>query len=209
MTRLHLVRHGETVWHGENRYAGSSDVDLTDTGRRQAQVLARWAGDGGTIDRVVSSPLSRARLTATPAAAALGLPVEIDERVRESHFGRGEGLTREKMRAAFPEALDSFLAHPATRPLPDGETGAAVAARALAAFTDLRDSARADSVLVVFHTTALRLALSAMLGMPLDDYRRRFPRVSNVAITTVELPPTGSLVGTAALLAFNATPADG
>ena len=45
MTTLLLVRHGQTVWHEGNRYAGSSDVPLTDVGHEQAQALARWAAD--------------------------------------------------------------------------------------------------------------------------------------------------------------------
>ncbi|NUT12685.1 MAG: histidine phosphatase family protein, partial [Nonomuraea sp.] len=47
MTDLVLVRHGETVWHAENRYAGTSDVDLTERGRDQAAMLAAWAAEAG------------------------------------------------------------------------------------------------------------------------------------------------------------------
>ena len=42
-TTLLLARHGQTVWHAENRYAGVSDIGLTDTGRAQAEALGRWA----------------------------------------------------------------------------------------------------------------------------------------------------------------------
>lgn len=66
MTHVILVRHGETVWHDGNRYAGRTDVALTPRGRLQAAELAAWAA-GQSIDAVFSSPLSRARLTAAPA----------------------------------------------------------------------------------------------------------------------------------------------
>jgi broad specificity phosphatase PhoE len=70
MTELVLVRHGETVWHAENRYAGRSDVPLTPRGQEQAGALARWATGAG-LDAVLTSPLCRARETAGPACAAL------------------------------------------------------------------------------------------------------------------------------------------
>ncbi|MBI0382368.1 histidine phosphatase family protein, partial [Streptomyces albiflaviniger] len=69
MTDFVLVRHGETVWHAENRYAGRTDVPLTEHGHQQAAELGAWAA-GRRLDAVLSSPLSRARLTAEPAAAA-------------------------------------------------------------------------------------------------------------------------------------------
>ncbi|MBI5160310.1 MAG: histidine phosphatase family protein [Micrococcales bacterium] len=202
MTDVHLVRHGETVWHAENRYAGSTDVPLTERGRMQAQELARWAAGAG-LTRVLSSDLGRARDTATLAADAAGLPLEIDSRLREIDFGRAEGLTAAEMDAAFPEARAAFLAAPATSPLPGGEPGAVVADRMLAA---LADAIRGTDgpVLIVGHTTAIRLALCALLGLPLDGYRDRFPSLHNAALTTVRLPQHGDLRGAGALLALNA-----
>ena len=73
MTDLVLVRHGETVWHAENRYAGVSDVALTPRGEEQAARLARWARTAGLV-AVWSSPLSRARRTAQGCAGAADLP---------------------------------------------------------------------------------------------------------------------------------------
>ena len=63
MTELVLVRHGETVWHVDNRYAGRSDVELTERGHDQGAQLARWAADAG-LDAVLTSPLRRAHETA-------------------------------------------------------------------------------------------------------------------------------------------------
>jgi broad specificity phosphatase PhoE len=59
MTDVLLVRHGETVWHAENRYAGTTDVALTDHGREQARALGGWARDAG-LSALWCSPLSRA-----------------------------------------------------------------------------------------------------------------------------------------------------
>lgn len=85
--RIALARHGETVWHGVNRYAGgSSDIDLTALGRRQAQDLAQWTREYAP-DAVISSPVRRALETARPCADAAGVPLQIIEGLREVAFG--------------------------------------------------------------------------------------------------------------------------
>ncbi|MGH3434223.1 MAG: histidine phosphatase family protein [Thermocrispum sp.] len=82
MTHIVMVRHGETVWHADNRYAGASDVPLTDQGHAQARLLTEWAKTAG-LSACYSSTLSRAKDTARPVAEALGLPVRDDARLRE------------------------------------------------------------------------------------------------------------------------------
>lgn len=116
---LYLVRHGETTWHAENRYAGSTDVALTEVGTAQAERLARWA-ETHPIDAVYASGLSRAVITATPSATALGLVISVDPALREVDFGKGEGLTSTEMLASFPDAAARFRDSPATFPLPGG-----------------------------------------------------------------------------------------
>ncbi|AQA10625.1 hypothetical protein GCM10009548_38170 [Streptomyces malaysiensis subsp. malaysiensis] len=198
MTDFVLVRHGETVWHAENRYAGRTDVPLTELGHEQAAALGAWAA-GRRLDAVLSSPLSRARLTAGPAAAALGLTPRVDERLYELDFGRGEGLTRAEMRERFPAELDAFLADPVAHHLPGGEHPAAAAARAIACLTDIQRESPDGRVLVVAHSTLVRLVLCELLGIPLAHYRQVFPRLENGALTELRL-----LGDRASLLRLNA-----
>ncbi|MBC7725752.1 MAG: histidine phosphatase family protein [Burkholderiaceae bacterium] len=188
MTTLVLVRHGETLWHGENRYAGSSDVGLTDRGAGQAGRLGGWAATAA-LDAVYSSDLSRAVITATPAASAAGTGLVIDPRLREVHFGRGEGMTRSEMHTAFPEALASFHAAPATSALPEGETGTAAIGRAWPALEEIAARHSGGRVLVVVHSTLMRLILCRVLDIPPDRYRSAFPGVLNGALTTISLGP--------------------
>lgn len=182
MTDLILVRHGETVWHDGNRYAGRTDVGLTPRGHRQAAALADWAA-GERIDAVVSSPLSRAMLTARPAADALGLVPRVENRLVELDFGRGEGLTRDEMRERFPDELAAFLRDPVAHHLPGGEDPRAAAERAGAALHDLADELPDGRILVVAHSTLVRLVLCRELGIPFADYRRVFPALHNGAVT--------------------------
>jgi len=104
------------------------------------------------------------------------------------------------MRMRFPGALQAFLADPVAGHLPGGEDPRAAAQRAAAALADIAATHPGERVLVVAHSTLLRLVLCRMLGLPLADYRRRFPQLGNATLTEVRLAP-----GTpAALLRYNA-----
>lgn len=198
MTTLLLVRHGQTVWHEGNRYAGSSDVPLTDVGHEQAQALARWAATA-RLDAVWSSTLQRAIDTAAPAAEAAGLELRTDARLVEVAFGKGEGLTRSEMGVVFPDAVDAFLRSPASVPLPGGERGYDAIARAAAAFREICAEQPDGRVLVVAHSTLLRLVLCALLGIDPESYRQVFPNLRNATVTTVDLADDGA----AALDSYN------
>lgn len=201
MTRIVLVRHGETVWHSENRYAGSTDVSLTPEGMRQAEKLAMWARHAG-ISAVWSSTLSRARMTAQPAADALNLPLRIDKRLVELDFGKGEGLTDAEMEAQFPSERAAFKRDPVIDHLPGGEDPMLAAQRATTALVDIAATSPEGRILVVTHNTLIRLALCAMLEIPLSRYRTVFPQLMNGTLTELSLsvPPLRST----ALLSFNA-----
>ncbi|MFI7609895.1 histidine phosphatase family protein [Nonomuraea terrae] len=197
MTDLVLVRHGETVWHAENRYAGSSEVELTPRGHEQADLLAGWAAGAG-LTAVWASTLSRAKITAAASAAKAGVELRVDARLRELDFGEGEGLTSAEMKARFPEARAAFEADPAANPLPGGEDPHAAAERFAAALYDIHAAHPTGRVLVVAHTTAIRLALCRLIGVPLGEYRRLFPRLDNCALTELRLS-----IGQVAMLQYN------
>lgn len=95
MQDIYFTRHGETVWNVENKICGVTDIALTNRGREQARALGRQlaAGEQG-ITRILCSPLVRAKETAEIIAAETGLPLTVDERLREQAFGRYEGTAR-------------------------------------------------------------------------------------------------------------------
>jgi broad specificity phosphatase PhoE len=174
---LFLVRHGETAYHADNRYAGRTDLALTDHGQAQAVELGEWAASA-RLDAVASSPLRRARETAEPAALKAGLNVLVDERLVELDFGAADGLTAAEMRERFGPARAAFEADPYANPLPGGEEPRAALARGRAAVDDLANSA-GNRILVVTHGTFLRILLADLLCVPPSAYRRAFPLIRN------------------------------
>lgn len=187
--RLLLIRHGQTVWHAENRYAGSSDVQLDETGRRQAQALAERLAVERPV-RLISSPLRRAHETAL-AAAGGELDVDVDDRLREVDFGAWEGCSLAEITARWPAEAAAFQRDPAAAHAVDGEDPRLAVARAMDLFGELADGDGAR-IAVVAHNTLLRLCLCSWLGIALADYRRRFPALHNTAITEVELTDDGA-----------------
>jgi broad specificity phosphatase PhoE len=205
MTRLLLVRHGQTAWHAENRYAGSSEVELTTRGVEQAQQLARFVAALPPGERPVAlyrSPQDRARRTAEPSAMALGLVPSVAEDLREAHFGIAEGRTLAEVRADDPQVAAAFVADPVGGAFPGAEPPADVARRGAAALRDI--AGREDGpVLVVAHNTLLRLTLCELLGIPLRTYRTVLPRLDNAALTEVELAEDAEGRQRASLLRLN------
>jgi ribonuclease H / adenosylcobalamin/alpha-ribazole phosphatase len=171
-TTVVFVRHGESMLHvGGNLFCGDLDPTLSPLGLTQAEAarstLERVAP---RIDKVLVSPRRRTLLTAELLLP--GRDVEVVEELRELSFGQWEGMTKEEARVLTPEAfdawdLDSYLNGP-----PGGESGAAARPR-LEAVVDMLDGAAGETVLVVSHTTFLRLLLALVLETPLGMARKR------------------------------------
>ncbi|MFD3483947.1 histidine phosphatase family protein [Streptomyces sp. NPDC058665] len=188
-TTLLLARHGQTLWHAENRYAGVSDVGLTDEGRAQAARLGEWAGRqaaaGAAIDAVWTSTVPRAIVTAEPACRALGLVPEREHDLRECDFGVLEGRTLAEFEETDPTGAAAFRADPVVNPFPAAEDPRSAAARGADALRRIAGAHDGGRVLVVAHNTLLRLVLCELLGIPLSDYRRVFPGLRNAAVSEV------------------------
>lgn len=207
MTTLYLARHGETEWHAEHRYAGSSDVPLTANGLAQAHALSEWAPTAG-LAAIVASPLSRARRSAEPAAEAAGLPLRVDARLVEIDFGAGEGMSPGELASTYPDDWAGFGRRPARHPLPGGEPGVDGVARAMPVFDELAAEFPDGRVLVVGHATLMRLLVCELIDLDPDAYRDVFPVVDNCALMTLEYPWRGESVAPARarLLGFNVPP---
>ena len=175
-TRLLLVRHGATVLSAEDRFAGSSDVELSDEGRRQADALGRRLEGEGLV-AVYASPMKRTRETAARAAAAYGLVPEIRDGLREIDHGRWEGLRRAEVEERFPDEYAGWEADPFTFAPMGGESGLAVMARALPVLREIVTRHPGERVLVVSHKATIRLAIASLLGFDPRGYRDRLDQL--------------------------------
>ncbi|MFI8422954.1 bifunctional RNase H/acid phosphatase [Streptomyces sp. NPDC085479] len=163
-----LLRHGETALTPEKRFSGSggSDPGLSEAGHRQAAAVADALAARGTIQHIVSSPLTRCRQTAEAVAARLGLDVVVEPGLRETDFGAWEGLTFAEVRARYPEDMDAWLASPKAAPTGGGESFTAVTRRVSAARDRLAAAHAGRTVLLVSHVTPIKTLVRLALGAP-------------------------------------------
>ncbi|MEV4938815.1 bifunctional RNase H/acid phosphatase [Streptomyces zaomyceticus] len=169
-----LLRHGETALTPEKRFSGSggSDPELSAAGLRQAEAVAGALAARGTIQEIVSSPLTRCRQTAAAVAARLGLDVRVEQGLRETDFGAWEGLTFGEVRERHPEDLDAWLSSPKVAPTGGGESFATVARRVAATRDRLAAAYAGRTVLLVSHVTPIKTLVRLALGAPPESLFR-------------------------------------
>lgn len=159
-----LVRHVETEWNAVGRRQGQLDSPLTRKGSAQAAALARRMHGRG-IDRIYSSPLARARQTATPIAATLLLPVvELDD-LAELHHGGLAGLTNEEIEERHPGELARREEQKYDWRFPGGESYFDADVRAERALQRIERDGAARPLLVT-HEMLARMLIRHLLGLP-------------------------------------------
>ena len=165
--RLVLLRHGQTSWNLQRRGQGHVDIPLDEVGIAQARAAASWAAGFDPV-AVWSSDLSRARVTAEYAAAELGLAVRVDARLREFNLGERAGLALPDYQAQHPEEYARF-ARGDFRDVPGAEQVPDVAKRMCDVLGDAGEAlGEGDAALVVSHGSAIKAAVLAMLGLPVE-----------------------------------------
>jgi probable phosphoglycerate mutase len=169
MTRILLVRHGESTWNADGRWQGQADPPLTERGREQAYEASRSIG---SVDAIVASDLERATVTAEIIASALAIdPVIVEPRFRERDAGAFSGLTRAEIHAGYPGYLADDPA--GYLPGPDGlprrpagwEPDAALWERVEIALLALGRWAPEGDIVVATHGGVI-YAVEAALGEP-------------------------------------------
>jgi probable phosphoglycerate mutase len=142
VTRISLVRHGQTDWNRDRRIQGRSDIPLNETGREQARATGR-ALRGRRFDGVYASPLMRAYETAAIIADELGMPAPTAvPGLEERSYGLAEGLTGTQIEARF--GVDRST-------VPEWEDDATLLGRVLPALAELAAAHAGERVLVVVH----------------------------------------------------------
>jgi broad specificity phosphatase PhoE len=167
--RLVFWRHGETDYNAAGRMQGHLDSALTPVGWNQARfavpALARFEPD-----LVIASDLRRATDTATVFTEAIGVPLRIDKRLRETHLGEWQGLTGAEVDAAWPGERDRWRVDATWAP-PGGETRVEVAERAAEVVSDLCDSdEELGTVLLAAHGGLITALTGRLLSLPVETW---------------------------------------
>ena len=171
-TRIFLVRHGSTILSAEDRFAGATDVPLSDEGREQARKLSHRLRKEA-IDAIYASPLKRTMETAAIIATPHGQDVIPQEGMREISHGRWEEQTRADVEKMYPDEYSKWEEDPFTFAPEGGESGLQVTARALPLLLQIVRSHEGKKALIVSHKATIRLILSLLLGFDPRAYRDR------------------------------------
>lgn len=181
MTKIYLVRHGETEWNHSKRAQGQADIELNQSGREQA-IKAAWEMSHIKVTSVYSSDLKRAMDTARPIADSHGLEVIPEPDFREIDQGEWEGLHVDEIRERWPD-LWGPARHYSARP--GGESPPEVRKRALRGVARVVDEDPDGVAVVVSHGGTIRWIAAETLGY--DDRRSaRIRGLGNGQMVSIE-----------------------
>lgn len=178
---LILVRHGRTEANASGLLLGRLDPALDELGVAQAEALGAAIG---SVDRVLTSPLTRTRQT----AAQLGAPVEVDERWIELDYGDLDGTPT---RDVAPDLWQRWRSDVDFAP-PGGESFRQLGERVRAACDDLVEEAMARDVVVVTHVSPIKAAIAWALDTPVDVVWRLY--VAPASISRIAITPSGAVL---------------
>lgn len=189
MSKIYLIRHGQTDWNVTGRIQGCRDIPLNERGRRQALLLAENM-EAYRPELVLSSPLCRARETARAVAERLQIPLECWRDLEEIRYGSWEGMTVEEIRREFPEEYDSWWSAEGTGRPPGGESrreGLERGEKMVRRIQKLVHSRGISRLAVVSHGALICCMLPAFLqgAAPLEEGFS----VHNGGITALEMDP--------------------
>lgn len=191
MPRLLLVRHGLSEYNSARRFAGSSDVEMTDDGYRQTEQLRdRLAVE--KIDAIYSSNLKRAMRTAEVISAKHSLEIIPCPELREINYGEIEGLTFEQIGKNYPAVAELITNFSLQLQFPGGECFEEFTARICKFLDRLEKHTPSETILVVAHGGPLRTLVCHLLGIGMEHWRQI--RIDNASLTIISIHERGTII---------------
>jgi phosphoserine phosphatase len=172
MTIILLVRHGHVEGIKPERFRGRADLALTETGQRQAELLARRVASRWAPSAILTSPLQRCVATGAAIARACGVPSEPLTGLHDIDYGAWQSLTYDDVRARNPDLFAAWFTTPHLVGFPEGESLQDVATRTASVLRFVLSRNAADTLVLVAHDSVNRVMLTQILDMPLSAYWR-------------------------------------
>lgn len=168
MKTLYIVRHGETDWNKMGKYQGITDVPLNENGLNQAKACGEALKDI-TFDRILSSDLSRALVTAETIRGDRTTPITVDKRLRELNFGDWEAMLFSDIEARWPDLIDEMYLRPHLVKVPNGESFKDLQDRAWAGLEEfLNKNDEEETLLIACHGGTIRTLLCKLLDISIS-----------------------------------------
>ena len=185
MTRIYLIRHGETNANNQNIIQGWMDTELSEKGKRQIEALARRFADIN-IDTIYSSDLRRARMTAEAICQVKEIPLRIDRNLRELNMGLWVGRSWDDLVENDYERTVLFKNTSSLWRAPDGESFEEARIRLNSALKEIVRKHSGQTVAVVTHGAVIRHTLALIKGLSVDETAALEPYGANTAVTLLE-----------------------
>lgn len=184
MTRILLVRHGESLGNEKKIFCGRTDVPLTEKGRKQARATAEYLKNTH-MDAVFASPLERAFETGAEIAKYHDIPVTADQGLLEIWGGYWEEKTFPEILALYPEDRSMWNENIGLSRCTGGESVLEVQERVYAHVDKLARENDGKTILLATHAMATRSFIAKVKGLKPDEIKD-LPWPTNASVTTVE-----------------------
>lgn len=185
MTRLILIRHGESVANSKDMFAGHLDIDLHPNGEKQAQITAEYIKNNFKVDKVYSSDLKRAYFTGKAVADLLGMEVIKHRGMREIAAGKWDGMIFRDIVHTYKEDYSLWLNDIGNAKCTDGESVRELGERIMKTLTEIAEKEEGKTVVVATHATPIRVA-KAIIDYGSVDEMKKVPWCSNASISVYE-----------------------
>jgi len=172
VTRIVLVRHGQTAWNRKVRFRGQADPPLDDVGLRQAAATACYLAERWPVEAVYTSPLGRAMQTAKAIAERRNLAAQPFRGLLDIDFGDWQGHSPDEVKRRYPDLLRAWFESPHTVQIPGGESLDIVRERVAAGLNTVAARHQGQIVAMVGHTVVNRVLLCAVMGLGNEHFWR-------------------------------------
>lgn len=184
MIEINLIRHGETEWNRREIFRGRADIELSETGARQAELLAKYLSQV-EIAAIYASPLKRALKTAEAIAGYHKLEVKTDAGLIDLDYGKWQGRPRKQVEERYRKLYAEWLKNPHRVKMPGGESLNDVRRRALGVVHRVTEQ-DTGTVVLVSHRVVNRVLICALLGLDNSHFWNVRQDVSAITTFTYE-----------------------